>query len=150
MNHTTEEPLKIRVKYHTEQPPLCFVDDKSDWIDLRAAETVSYQAGDYKEISLGVSVELPEGYEAHIVPRSSTFRKYGIQLPNSVGIIDNSYNGDNDVWHFLAHCVRPGTVHAGDRICQFRIVKKQPPLEFVTVEHLGNPDRGGLGSTGTV
>ena len=150
MNHTTEEPLKIRVKYHTEQPPLCFVDDKSDWVDLRARETMTYCAGDYIEIPLGVSIELPNGHEARVLPRSSTFRKYGIMPANGEGVIDNSYRGDNDEWHFLAACMRAGTVHAGDRICQFRITTKQPRLEFVTTEYLGNPDRGGLGSTSTV
>jgi dUTP pyrophosphatase len=93
-------------------------------------------------------MELPEGYEAHILPRSSTFKKFGIILSNSEGIIDNSFRGDNDIWGFPAIALRPTTIYRGDRICQFRIVKKQPQVEFEEVESLGNDNRGGFGSTG--
>ncbi|MGO4945841.1 dUTP diphosphatase [Blautia sp. Sow4_E7] len=131
--------------------------DVGDWIDLRAAEDVFIPIGQFKTISLGVSMELPEGYEAHMVPRSSTFKNFGVLMTNSLGVIDNSYCGDNDIWRFQAYCVFGGLMRNGvkgtlikknDRICQFRIVKKQPDVEFGKVERLDNADRGGIGSTG--
>ena len=138
----------IKVKYHdTEIEKLCKI-KKGDWIDMRAAETVDMRAGEYKLISLGVSMELPKGYEAHVVPRSSTFKNFGVILANSFGVIDESYCGDNDIWHFPAIALRDTTIHKGDRICQFRIVKKMPEVYFQEVETLGNPDRKGIGSTG--
>ena len=119
-----------------------------DWIDLRAAEDVTMTAGDFKMIPLGVAMELPVGYEAWVVPRSSTFKKYGIILANSIGIIDEDYKGDNDEWNFLAYAVRDTEIKKNERICQFRIIGHQPEIDFITVEMLGNPDRGGIGSTG--
>lgn len=119
-----------------------------DWIDLRAAEDVTLKAGEYKMIPLGVAMELPIGYEALVAPRSSTFKKYGVLLVNSIGIIDESYKGDNDEWNFLAYAVRDTTIPKNERICQFRIIKHQPGIEFVEVDTLGNADRGGIGSTG--
>ena len=151
--------MEIKIKYHTDIEQLEYIGgDKSNWIDLRAAEDIFIPVGEYRLISLGVSMELPEGYEAHIVPRSSTFKSFGIIQTNHMGVIDNSYKGDNDIWHFPAYClegkrVMNGTIGSvirkNDRICQFRIVKKQPNFEFITVETLGNADRGGIGSTGT-
>lgn len=119
-----------------------------DWIDLRAAERVEMRAGEFKIISLGVSMKLPEGYEAHVAPRSSTFKRWGILQANSVGVIDNSYSGENDIWGFPALAMRDTVVEAGDRIAQFRIMKKMEPVEFAEVEHMDDPDRGGFGSTG--
>ena len=141
---------KIKIKYvDPTMPKLEYIDgEKSDWIDLRSAETVTMEPGDFRIISLGVAMELPEGYEAHILPRSSTFKKFGIILSNSEGIIDNSFRGDNDIWGFPAIALRPTTIYRGDRICQFRIVKKQPQVEFEEVESLDNDNRGGFGSTG--
>lgn len=121
-----------------------------DLIDLRAAETVTMKAGEYKSIPLGVAMELPKGYEAWVVPRSSTFRKYGVLLVNGVGIIDESYRGDNDEWQFLAYATRDTVIHKNERICQFRIVAHQPLIHLEIVDTLGNPDRGGVGSTGRV
>lgn len=121
-----------------------------DLIDLRAAETVEMKAGEYKAIPLGVAMELPRGYEAWVVPRSSTFKKYGVLLANGVGIIDESYKGDNDEWHFLAYATRDTVIHKNERICQFRIVAHQPLIHLEEVEKLGNADRGGIGSTGRV
>lgn len=121
-----------------------------DWVDLRAAEDVTMTAGEFKMIPLGVAMELPAGYEAWVVPRSSTFKKYGIILANSIGIIDEDYKGDNDEWNFLAYAVRDTEIKKNERICQFRIIGHQPELNFTTVELLGNPDRGGIGSTGTI
>lgn len=141
------EQVKARVKYHGDIEKIEKI-TVGDWIDLRAAETVVIGKGDYLEIPLGVSIELPKGFEAIVAPRSSTFKKYGILLANGIGIIDESYCGDNDQWNFLAYAVRDTIVEAGDRICQFRIVPHQPSIEFEEVETLGNADRGGIGSTG--
>ena len=119
-----------------------------DWIDLRAAEDVILVAGEYKAIPLGVAMELPEGYEALVAPRSSTFRKHGVILANSLGVIDESYKGDNDEWHFPAYALRGSRIRKNERICQFRIIRHQPPVVFEEVESLGNKSRGGMGSTG--
>lgn len=119
-----------------------------DWIDLRAAEEVTMKAGEYRMIPLGVAMELPKGYEALVAPRSSAFRKYGILLANSVGIIDEAYKGDNDEWNFLAYATRDTKIHKNERICQFRIIQHQPLIHLQEVESLGNADRGGIGSTG--
>jgi len=141
---------KIKIKYvDPTMPKLEYIDgEKSEWIDLRSAETVTMEPGEFKIISLGVAMELPEGYEGHVAPRSSTFKKFGIIQANSFGIIDHSYCGDKDIWGFPAIALRPTTIYRGDRICQFRIVKKQPQVEFEEVESLGNDNRGGFGSTG--
>lgn len=99
-------------------------------------------------IPLGIAMELPEGYEALVAPRSSTFRKYGVLLANSIGIIDESYKGDNDEWNYLAYAIRDTFIPKNERICQFRIIRHQPSVALVEVDTLGNPDRGGIGSTG--
>ena len=121
-----------------------------DWIDLRCAEDVTMKAGEYKMIPLGVAMELPKGYEALVAPRSSTFKKLGIMLANSLGIIDESYKGDGDEWNFLAYAVRDTEIHKNERICQFRIIQHQPLIHLQEVESLGNSDRGGIGSTGSM
>lgn len=139
--------MTIKVKYHTDILPL-EMNEKGDWVDLRAAQDMKLWGGYYYYIPLGISVELPEGYEAHIAPRSSTFKNWGIIQTNSVGVIDNSYCGDNDIWMMPVYATRFAEIKKNDRICQFRIVEKQPHLEFETVDHLGNEDRGGFGSTG--
>ena len=137
----------IKIKYHNDIRPLEILDN-GDWIDLRAAEDVNLEKGDFRLISLGVSMKLPEGYEAHIIPRSSTFKHWGIIQANHMGVIDNSYCGDNDIWKFPAIATRDAVIYKNDRICQFRIMKKQPCVRFDTVEHLNGPDRGGFGSSG--
>ena len=140
---------EIKVKYFVDGiDELCYVAGKSDWIDLHAAETVTLKAGEFQLIPLGVAIALPEGYEAHIVPRSSTFKNYGILQTNSMGVVDCSYCGDNDQWRMPVYATRDVTIEKGARICQFRIMKNQPQLEFLTVDHLDGPDRGGFGSTG--
>lgn len=141
------DKFDIRVKYFD---PICKLEkiEQGDWIDLRAAQDVFLRAGETCCIPLGVAMELPEGYEAHIAPRSSTCAKWGVIQTNSVGVIDNSYCGDNDQWAMPVYAIRDAIISKGDRICQFRIVKKQPSLVFHEVESLGNPDRGGFGSTG--
>ena len=139
--------MKIKVKYHTDILPL-EMNEKGDWVDLRAAQDMKLREGCSYYIPLGISVELPDGYEAHVAPRSSTFKNWGIIQTNSVGVIDNSYCGDNDIWMMPVYATRFTEIKKNDRICQFRIVEKQPHLEFETVDHLGNEDRGGFGSTG--
>ena len=140
---------RIRVKYLNERvQKLSYVDGKSDWIDLRAAEDVVMKAGDFYLIPLGVAMELPKGYEAHVVPRSSTYKNFGIIQTNHMGVIDESYCGDHDQWYFPAYALRDTEIKEGDRICQFRIMEHQPELLFEETESLGNKDRGGIGSTG--
>lgn len=138
---------KIKIKYHN--PNLIKIEKTTvgDWIDLRASETVTLEAGDFRIISLGVSMQLPEGYEAHIVPRSSTYKKWGIIQANHMGVIDNSYSGDNDVWGMPVIALRDTVIEENDRICQFRLVKRMEGINFEEAESLGNPDRGGFGST---
>lgn len=140
---------KIRIKYFSNEiEKLRFIDGKSDWIDLRSAIDVELKKDEFKLIPLGVGMQLPEGYEAHVVPRSSTYKNFGVIQTNSMGIIDESYCGDNDQWFFPAYALRDTKISVNDRICQFRIEKKQPEIMFEEVENLGNPDRGGIGSTG--
>lgn len=139
----------ISVRYLSDKiEVLRYIDDKSDWIDLRAAEDVELKQGDFKLIPLGIAMQLPKGYEAHIVPRSSTFKNFGVIQANHMGVVDESYCGDNDQWYFPAIAMRDTVIHAGERICQFRIMEHQPHLNFVAVETLGNSDRDGIGSTG--
>lgn len=135
----------MRIKYHTDIPELV---QHGDWIDLYAAEDVTLKEFEYKAISLGISVELPKGYEAIIAPRSSTYKRWGLICSNSIGIIDNAYCGDNDVWSFPVIAMRDTEIKKGDRICQFRLLKNQEKVTFTRVETLGNADRGGFGSTG--
>ena len=139
----------IKIKYHTDEiEKLRYIDGKSDFIDLRAAEDVELKAGDFKLISLGVSMELPKGYEAHIVPRSSTFKTWGIIQTNSMGIVDESYHGDSDIWKMPVYATRDTIINKNDRICQFRIMEHQPTIEFEEVNHLEGVERNGFGSTG--
>lgn len=146
-NREYSRPL-VFIKYHAPIEKIA-ANEKGDWIDLRAAETLKLKKGEFRIISLGISAHLPVGYEAHIVPRSSTFKKWHIIQTNGVGIIDNSYNGDNDIWGMPVLATEDTVIHIDDRICQFRIVKKQPEIIFHEVDRLGNTDRGGFGSTGT-
>ncbi len=139
----------IKIKYFSEEiERLCYVAGKSDWIDLRAAEDVSMKAGEFCLIPLGVAMKLPEGYEAHVIPRSSTYKHYGILQTNSCGLIDESYCGDRDQWFFPALAMRDTVIHKNDRICQFRIMKHQPEIFFEETEELTGENRGGFGSTG--
>ena len=140
---------KIKIKYHTDEiEKLRYIDGKSDFIDLRAAEDIELKAGEFKLISLGISMELPKGYEAHIVPRSSTFKTWCIIQTNSIGIIDESYRGDSDIWKMPVYATRDTIIHKNDRICQFRIMEHQPTIEFEEVNHLDGEERSGFGSTG--
>ena len=140
---------QIKIRYFSDEiEHLRYIDGKSDWIDLRCAERTELKAGDFALIPLGVAMELPEGYEAHVVPRSSTFKTWGILQANSMGIVDRSYCGDNDQWRLPVYATRDTVIEVNDRICQFRIMENQPKLEFLECEYLSGPDRGGFGSTG--
>ena len=139
----------IRIKYFTEEiEKLTYIAGKSDWIDLRAAKEVQLKRGEFALIPLGIAMELPKGYEAHVVPRSSTFKNFGILQTNSCGLIDESYCGDDDQWFFPALAVRDTVIHVNDRICQFRIMEHQPTISFEETEVLAGENRGGFGSNG--
>lgn len=139
----------IKIKYFSDEiEKLTYIEGKSDWIDLRAAKEVELKAGEFKLIPLGIAMELPKGYEAHVIPRSSTFKNFGVLQANSMGLIDESYFGDNDQWYFPALAMRDTVIHVNDRICQFRIMKHQPELVFEETDKLEGKDRGGFGSTG--
>ena len=138
----------IQIKYFDNEIDKIQKIKNGDWIDLRSAETVKLKAGEFALINLGVGMILPKGYEAHIVPRSSTFKKWGIIQTNHMGVIDESYCGENDQWKFPAYALRDTIINKNDRICQFRIVKKQGDIKFKIVDNLGENSRGGFGSTG--
>lgn len=138
----------VKIRYAVEGLPRIAAWDIGDWVDLRAGETVQLRVGDYKRIPLGVAMELPEGYEAIVAPRSSTFEKYGIIPVNGIGIIDHNYNGNEDIWCLPVYATRTARIGKGDRIAQFRILKNQPGIEFDEVDDLKNPNRHGFGSTG--
>lgn len=142
----------IKIKYHEPITPLENINGaNSDWIDLRCAEPngVDLKTGEFKLISLGVSMKLPDGYEAHIVPRSSTFKTWGLLQTNPHAVIDNSYCSDTDLWKYPVYATRDTHINFNDRICQFRIMKKQPTIIFEKVDHLDGKTRGGFGSSGT-
>ena len=140
--------MKIKIHYFSPDAPRLKVTTKGDWIDLYVSETVTLHKGDFALVPLGVSMQLPAGWEARTVPRSSAFRRWGIVQPNSVGVIDNSYCGTNDEWKLPVYATRDTVIEKGDRICQFRVFENQPPIEFEEAEELSDVDRGGFGSTG--
>lgn len=141
--------MELKIKYFTDEIEKIKKIDNGDWIDLRSAEDVELKAGEFKLIPLGIGMILPKGYEAHIVPRSSTYKNFGIIQTNHQAVIDESYCGDGDQWFYPAYALRDAVIHKNDRICQFRIVEKMPSLNIVEVDHLMEKDRGGCGSTGT-
>ena len=140
--------MEIKIMYHNPRLEKISMTAVGDWIDLRAAERVELKAGEFRLISLGVSMKLPDGYEAHIAPRSSSFRKWGFLQVNSVGVVDHSYSGSGDIWMLPVYATRDAVIEENDRVCQFRIMQRMPPVEFIEVEALDDPDRGGFGSTG--
>lgn len=142
--------MKISIVYHNQELERIRKISIGDWIDLRAAEKVELHQGEFRLISLGVSMKLPDGYEAHVVPRSSSFKNWGFLQTNSMGVIDNSYSGTNDIWKLPVYATRDAVIHVNDRICQFRIVKRMPELEFTEVQILDETDRGGFGATGII
>ena len=140
--------MEILIKYHSDDLERIKLTEIGDWIDLRAAEHVELKAGEFRRISLGISMKLPEGYEAHIAPRSSSFSKWGFLQVNGVGVVDNSYSGTNDVWMLPVYATRDAVIEVNDRICQFRIIERMPKISFREVDSLDEKDRGGFGSTG--
>lgn len=140
---------KLKIKYHVKElEKLRYIDGKSDWIDLRVAENVSIKQGEYRLISMGISVEIPKGYEMLIVPRSSAYKNFGILQTNAMGVVDESFCGDNDIIHMPILAMRDTELHINDRIGQFRLMPHQPEVHFIEVDHLDNEDRGGFGTTG--
>ena len=142
------KPVEIKVKYFTDKIDRLEKIEQGGWIDLRLAEDVHMDAGEFRLLPLGVAMQLPAGYEAIVAPRSSTYKRFGIVQANSIGVIDNSYAGPEDMWKFPAIALFDTDIPANTRICQFRIQKEQPKLNFITVDELDNPSRGGIGSTG--
>ena len=140
--------MKIRIHYFSPDTPRLRQTALGDWIDLSCAQTTVLHAGDFALIPLGISMQLPAGWEANTAPRSSAFRRWGILQANSIGVIDNSYCGTNDEWKLPVYATRDTVIEKGDRICQFRIVQNQPPIEFEEADELSPVDRGGFGSTG--
>lgn len=141
--------MEIKIKYHTDKiEKLRYIDGKSDWIDLRVAKDYDLKKGDFALIDLGISVKLPEGYEMITAPRSSTFKNYGLLQSNSIGVVDESYCGDDDILMMPVYATRDVHISVNDRICQFRIFRHQPAIQFVECDHLSDESRGGFGSTG--
>lgn len=141
--------MEIKIRYLYSGLDEIKVTEIGDWIDLRSVHTVHLYKGEKTLLHLGVAMKLPDGYEAILAPRSSTFKNYGLIQTNGIGVIDNTYCGDHDEWMMPVISTRDTIIHRNDRICQFRIQKKQPAIKFVAVEKLGGEDRGGFGSTGT-
>lgn len=140
--------MKVKIKYFSDDLVRLEKITVGDLIDLRVAKDVRLKQGEYALLPLGVAMELPKGYEAHVYARSSTPCKFGVMIANSVGIIDESYCGDEDEWKAPVIAIRDTFIEKNSRICQFRIVEHQPEIEFIEVESLGNKSRGGIGSTG--
>lgn len=140
--------MQLHINYFNEDQPKLVQHEKGDWIDIPSPNAYSYKAGDTVFVKFGFSIKLPNNHEAHIVPRSSTFKNYGLLLTNSTGIIDNSYCGDNDEWCAMFYATRDGEIKIGERLVQFRLFRNQPKLEILEVDSTGDSDRGGYGSTG--
>ncbi|MBI6038030.1 dUTP diphosphatase [Clostridium perfringens] len=151
----------IRIKYFDKATKLKKI-TKGNWIDVYANKDVFVKCGERAMVPLGFALELPEGWEGHLAPRSSTFKTWGIIQTNSVGVVDDTYIGDNDQWHMPVYCLQgkdlesedgeeiKGTwIRKGDKIGQFRIMEVMPEIEFEEVDSFGNEDRGGFGTTGT-
>lgn len=139
----------IHVKYFSDKINKIEKIEQGDWIDLRAAETITLAKGDFALVPLGVGMKLPANFEAHLAPRSSTFKKYKVIQTNGIGVIDNSYSGENDQWMMPVLAIEDTVIPENERICQFRIVERQPNVSIVEVDHLDDQSRGGFGSTGS-
>lgn len=140
--------MQIKIKYLVNDLERIKFTEGSDWIDLRSADSITMKKGEWKLIPLGIAIQLPPGYEANIVPRSSTFKNFKIIQTNHFGVVDESYSSDKDQWYFSAYALEDTQINKNDRICQFRINKKQPIFDIIEVDTLGNKERGGFGSTG--
>lgn len=144
--------MKLRVKYLQDATRMNKI-TKGNWIDVYAYQDTFVPEGERAMINLGFALELPKGWEGHLAPRSSTFKTWGVIQTNSVGVVDDTYIGDNDIWHMPVYCLQAkdenGTwIKKGDKIGQFRIMEVMPEIEFEEVESFGNQDRGGFGTTG--
>lgn len=139
----------IHVKYFSDKINKIEKIEQGDWIDLRAAETITLAKGEFALVPLGVGMKLPANFEAHLAPRSSTFKKYKVIQTNGIGVIDNSYSGENDQWMMPVLAIEDTMIPENERICQFRIVERQPNVSIVEVDHLDDQSRGGFGSTGS-
>lgn len=148
--------MQIRIKYFDNAVKLKKI-AKGNWIDVYANKDVFVEEGSRAMVPLGFALELPEGWEGHLAPRSSTFKTWGVIQTNSVGVVDDTYIGDNDQWHMPVFCLqgkdiqddKKGTlIKIGDKIGQFRIMEVMPQIEFVEVDSFGNEDRGGFGTSG--
>lgn len=157
--------MKLKIKYmrvNKDIDPLA-VNPKGEWIDLRLAENAHLSQGEFKLLSLGIRMQIPEGYEVHVLPRSGTFKNFKLLMVNSVGIIDHTYAGPNDIWKFPALAMEAVGIIKNSRICQFRIVPSQfattkqkqdwlmyDGIEFIEEEWLDGTEenRGGFSSTG--
>ena len=140
--------MKIKVKYFSKEIKPLEMTKKGNWVDLRSAVDVELKAGEFQFIPLGVGMILPDGYEALVAPRGSSYPSYKIIITNSPGVIDDCFRGNGDQWHCAAYALKDTHIHVNERICQFRIIEKQPWLEFEETEELEAEDRGGFGSTG--
>jgi len=145
--NTQENPVTINIKYLPNAHLLEQVNWGS-WIDLYTYEETILKRGEQRYINLGIAMQLPDGYEAIMAPRSSTYKNWGLIQTNSIGIIDSTYCGDNDIWMFPVYAFKDITIPKNTRLCQFRIQKEQPKINFNRVEALNNPDRNGLGHSG--
>lgn len=137
----------IKIKYLPGSPHLT-INSNGSWIDLYTYEDTVLQPGDFKIISLGIAMKLPDGYEANFVPRSSTFKRWGVLQTNCYSVIDPTYCGDSDIWSYPVYATRAVTIPKGTRLCQFRINRVQPAIRFEEVSTLGDTDRGGFGTSG--
>lgn len=140
--------MNIKIMYHTDFDKPIEAIEKGDWIDLKSAKDYEYKKGDFFLVDLGVSMELPKGYEALLAPRSSTFKKYHVIQTNGIGVVDYTYKGNDDCWMMPVYALDDGVIHKNDRVAQFRILENQPKIDFDIVDSLDNPSRGGFGSTG--
>lgn len=140
--------MEVIIKYFDAQIDKVQKIAQGDWIDLRSRINYEGKAGEYKQIPLGIAMKLPEGYEAIVAPRSSSFKKFGFIQTNGIGVIDESYCGEADEWELPVLFVRDGVIKKGDRVCQFRIQKKMEQVEFQETHSMNWSNRGGFGSTG--
>lgn len=140
--------LEIKIKYHVEGLERVKKIKGGDWLDLRSSQDYELSSNNFYMIDLGVSIKIPEGYEAHLAPRSSTFKNYGIVQSNSFGIIDQNFSGEDDCWMLPVFCLRSSKINKNDRICQFRIIEKMPEVDIIEVDYMEDESRGGFGSTG--
>jgi len=148
MSEKLNEPLYIKVKYLADIDPLQQI-KIGDAIDVRAAKDINLKYMESTHIPLGFACELPKGYLALLMPRSSTFDKYGIIQTNSIGLIDESYCGDNDEWAMPVVALRTDIhIPKNERIAQFLVIHKEEAMNILATTHLGNANRGGFGSSG--